>query len=208
MIMYSYTKKNSTKVKRRMLFVFSGCLFIMVGVMSYVYRPFEKDNTVPVIKNQDQLVIALPTQVEKAVYPYQVEASIALGYFDGSDTAIQNVTEFEGTFRGNQGSDYCFNQKEFPVFSIFSGEVIEVRDDALFGKTIKIKQDDIEICYQSLKDIEVKVGDKIKQNDVLGKASVNIYNKELGNHLHVVVEKNDLIINPESIYGKIGKDIK
>ncbi|MEG0265827.1 MAG: M23 family metallopeptidase [Erysipelotrichaceae bacterium] len=206
--MYSYTKKGSSKTKKRLLIAFSACLLIMVGVMSYSYRgPLGSKSDEPVIANQDKLVIALPNQEEKAIRPYKVDAKIVLGFFDGSDEAIKNVTEFEGTYRGNQGSDYSFENQVFDVVAILSGEVSEVRVDSLFGETIKIKSRDVEICYQSMKESGLKVGDKVKQNDILGKSSTNIYNKELGQHLHVVVEKKGQIINPESIYGKKVNDI-
>ena len=54
----------------------------------------------------------------------------------------------------------------------------------------------------------VKKGDKVNQKDPIAKAGSNIYNKELGNHLHIVVEKNGKIIDPELMYGKSNAEIK
>ena len=62
--------------------------------------------------------------------------------------------------------------------------------------------------YQSLSEVLVKNGDEIKNGEVIGKAGKNIYNKELGNHLHIVVTKGGQIRDPESVYGKTIEELK
>ena len=91
---------------------------------------------------------------------------------------------------------------------MMDGKVSEVKEDALFGKSVTIESDFISITYQSLDAFACKEGDMIKQKDVLGKASKNAYNPELGNHVHIVVEKNNEIIDPKIIVGKTLSELK
>lgn len=208
--MYMYTKKKSPKLKKRILLGLSACLCLMVGVMSYSYmnRSQPKAKDTPVFAENEMPVIDLPAKAEKAIRPYTVEAKIVLDYFDGSAGDVESISEFEGTYRANQGCDYAFENQEFDVIAIYSGEVSDVKEDALFGHSVTIKTNDISITYQSLKDVTVKKGDKVSQGDIIGKASANIYNKDLQNHLHVVVEKNGTIMDPENIYGLKVSEIK
>ena len=43
-------------------------------------------------------------------------------------------------------------------------------------------------------------GDPVKQGMVIGVASSNIYQSSLKNHLHLVVEKNQQRIDPDSVF--------
>ena len=111
-------------------------------------------------------------------------------------------------YRANQGIDYAMDNQSFDVVAIYGGSVSDVRDDALFCKTVVIKTGDVTITYQSLADTKLKKGDAVKQGDVISQASTNIYNKDLGNHVHIAVVKNGKIIDPESIYNQKASEIK
>lgn len=207
--MYTYTKQKGPKAKKRMLFALTGTLVLLVGVMSFSYMDSlsKKPEDLPVVADHDTPVIKLPAKSEKAIRPYNVNATLVLDYYDGNTGEVDSISEFEGTYRGNQGCDYSFENQEFDVVSILSGEVSEVKEDPLFGHTIKIKTGDIVITYQSMKDIIHKQGDQVKQGDILGKASTNIYNKDLGNHVHIVVDKSGVMIDPENVFDKKVNDI-
>lgn len=51
--------------------------------------------------------------------------------------------------------------------------------------------------YQSLKDIKVKKDQVINQGQVLGTATTNQLDKELGNHLHFELIISGQNVNPE-----------
>lgn len=207
MKMYSYTKKNK-KAKRIVTGTLMVTLVAAVAGVSYMNRTVDEAEQ-PVSKTEVNVpVISLPKGEEKAIRPYKVEAVIAIDYYDGSDTDIANMTKFEGTYRANQGIDYTFNEEAFDVLAILSGEVSDVKEDPLFGYSVSIKSDDITITYQSLQDMKKVVGDSVKQGDALSLASTNVYNKDLGNHVHIVVEKNGVRMDPEDIYGKSLTELK
>ena len=131
-----------------------------------------------------------------------------MDFYDGSESEVDSFSQFEGVYRMNQGIDYAYQNEAFDVLAIFSGSVEEVKEDAMFGHTVKVKSDDLTITYQSLSAPTLQEGDAIKQGDVIAQAGVNIYGKDLGNHVHIVVSKGDRLIDPESIYGLAVKDIQ
>lgn len=205
--MYSYRKDK--KLNKRKVIVTMGCvLAIAVSFFSYEYAIMRNEQETPVFKEEDVPVLALPDTTQKAIQPFDVSANVVLDYYDGNESQTVNMTKFEGVYRANQGIDYALDDQAFDVKSVFAGEVREVKDDAIFGKSITIASDDLSITYQSLGAIAVKQGDHVNQGDVLAQAGTNIYNKELGNHLHMVVEKNNVIINPKNIYGKTLEEIE
>lgn len=206
--MYSYTKKKKFP-KRKMIVGLSALLVVAVAFLSYEYT-LNKEKDTAVFQEEDVPVLTLPanTSKEKAKKPFQVEAKVVLDYFDGSEGEVDSITEFEGVYRGNQGMDYALDNQEFDVTACFSGKVSEVKDDSVFGKSVTITTDDLDITYQSLKETSLKQGDEVKQGATIGKAGANIYNKDLGNHLHIVTTKTGTIIDPETIYDKTIEEIK
>lgn len=205
--MYSYKKEHKMN-KRRLILALSCLLVIAVTFLSYEYALTRNEQDTAVFKEEAIPVLALPNTVQKGIHPYDVEANIILEYFDGKDGEIANMTKFEGVYRANQGIDYALDDQAFKILAIFSGNVSDVSEDPMFGKSVTITNGDLAITYQSLADIAIKQGDSVNQGDVIAKASTNIYNKDLGNHLHVVVEKNGVIIDPKSIYEKTLEEIK
>lgn len=207
--MYSYTKKRKLS-KRKLVVTLSGLLVIVVAFLSYEYSLGNKPAT-PVFKEENAPVLTLPANAsatEKGKKPFTVDAKVVLDFFDGLDNEVESVTEFEGVYRANQGMDYAKDKEVFDVTAVFSGKVSEVKDDSLFGKTITITTEDLDITYQSLSEVGVKQGDTIKQGDVIGKAGTNIYNKDLGNHLHIVCDKAGKIMDPELVFDKTVEEIK
>ncbi len=66
-----------------------------------------------------------------------------------------------------------------------SGTVVKAEKDPLFGYVVHIQHDrGVVTVYQSLKDVQVKTGDTVKQGQVIAKAGTNEFNKEAGVHVH------------------------
>lgn len=205
--MIAYEKKN--KKAKRNFYLSLGCLFILcAGLIAYDKL---KPETAPVFK--DTPILQLPdtpkekdkegeeTNTSKIAFilPYK-EGKVVVDYFDGESGNIISVVEFEGVYRPSQGVDISNNQESFDVMSASDGVVLEVMNDAMLGNGIKIQSGEYVITYQSLDKISLKKGDAVRQKDILGKASSNIYQASLKNHLHIVVEKNGVKVNPNSIF--------
>lgn len=203
--MYAYVNK---KDRKKIYAIASLCAAIVLcTALSLFLRPNDKKAT-PVIKEEDQVVITLPENEEIVVAPFKVEAGIVKEYFDGSDHDIADYTNLDGVYRPNQGIDYGYNDEAFEVVSMISGTVSEVKSDPLFGNSVTIQSDDVYITYQSLDALNLKKDDKIEQGTVIGKASTNVYNPDLGNHVHIVVMKNDTLLNPKLVIGKMLNELK
>lgn len=197
--MYVYTKEVNKK-RRNLMIVLGVILVCAVSVFTFDFmRKDSNEDTLVGSLEEDIPVITLPDNKEKAHFPFDGTGKIVLDYYGDPNTKIDTITEFEGVYRGNQGVDFSIDNSEFEVKSMFSGEVSDVKEDAMFGHSITVKTGHVVITYQSLKDVRFKIGDKVLQGAVLAKASTNIYNKDLGNHLHLVVESNGKRIDPKSI---------
>ena len=149
---------------------------------------------------------------ETVAAPFAINAKEVLHFFDktkSEDVLSQAVTEFEGVYRPNQGLDYAYDGKVFEATAMLGGTVTEVKEDAMFGKSVTVKTgEDLEITYQSLSQVSVKKDQVVNQNDVLGLAGENVYNKDLGIHLHVVVQKDGKLIDPATVIGMKPAEIK
>lgn len=206
--MYSYVKHKN--FKKRTLFLLC-CVFGILGISYFSYYNMnqqEKKETA-VFKEEENIVLTLADMTQKGVFPFSVKAKTVLEYYDGSNHDVDSITKFEGVYRGNQGIDYALDNESFEISPIFSGTVTEVKEDELFGNSVTIQSSDaIKITYQSLSNVTVKQGDEVHQKQVFAKAGENIYHKDLGVHLHVVVEQNDVIIDPKLVYDKTLEELK
>lgn len=187
----------------------SCLLLVAVAFISYEYTSKKKQASA-VFKESNVPVLSLPSAnvVETGIKPFQVDAKVVLDYFDGKEGEVDSITEFEGVYRANQGMDYALDNQAFDVVACFSGKVSEVKDDAVFGKTVTITSGDLEVTYQSLGESKVEKDAEVKQGEVIGKAGSNIYNKDLGNHLHLVTSMNGKLIDPETVFDKSIDEIK
>ncbi|MEG0315100.1 MAG: M23 family metallopeptidase [Erysipelotrichaceae bacterium] len=197
--MYTYTRKQN---KAKYTLIYSLGIFLILTILFIGYVAYKPNEEIAVVAPTDTPVMDIPTKEEKVTNPFSVEAKIVLEYFDGTTKEIPSISEFEGVYRGNQGIDYGFNKTEFEVKAMASGKVEDVVNDPLFANTIKIKSGDYVITYQSLKETHLKKGDTVKQGDTLALCTSNVYNADLGNHLHIVVTKGNKVIDPKSIINK------
>ena len=168
----------------------------------YVYvNDYIFDNYYPVIN-----------QEEKAILPYKDESvKINKNFYDLNDTEEnqqKSIVYHEGIYMQNSGIDYI-SDNSFDIISVFSGTITNVSEDSLLGKTLEVKvSNDITMLYQCLSETNVKKGDVIVQDDVIGKSgSCSLYGNEK-NNLHIEMYKNGSVINPLKVYNKSIKEIE
>jgi stage II sporulation protein Q len=101
-------------------------------------------------------------------------------YDDNLKTEEQEaaLVVYQNQYHPNTGIDLTVKDSEaFEVVAALSGTVTRVQDDALLGNVIEIDHEDgIVTQYQSVKDIQVKVGDSIKQGQTLATAGNSLIN--------------------------------
>ena len=182
-----------------------SCLLVVSGVKNFLNERKDYDytldkvfikDTIPVSKNENNMIIKPYTNDKVKVYSYFYD-------FEGdTKKQLDSLIYYENTYMQNTGVDYV-KEDTFKVVSILSGEVISVTDNDIVGKTVKVRHNDKLISiYQSLGEVAVKEHDKIKQGDVIGTSGTNEINSELKNHLHFELVVNGVYVNPEKYYTK------
>lgn len=200
---------NKKTYKIGLLFCLSVFVFL-TGLV--VYEKFdETSHDIPVVSVGDKQQEPETKVEEKLTKPFAGEVQVARSFYDQNDDAEKqgkSLVLFEGVYRPNQGADFTSNNKSFEILASLSGTVISKKDDPVFGLSITIESDEgVKITYQSLSETSVELNAKVKQGDVLGKSGENLYEADLGNHLHFIIEKNGTVINPEKSFDKTTKEL-
>lgn len=154
------------------------------------------EDTQPVVSTDPQIIRPYVDANVKVVKNY---------YTKEADNATQenSIFYYGDTYMQNSGVDFA-SGSEFDVVSILDGTVMEVTDDEVMGKTIKIKHNnDLISVYQSMGNINFKKDDTITQGTIIGKSGENNISTDLGNHLHFELYYQGKVVNPEDYFGKL-----
>lgn len=155
----------------------------------------DNGNDVPVVSTDP--IISRPytngnVKIVKNYYDYQAD----------NKSQEESIVYYGNTYMQNSGVDYGMNE-EFEVVSILDGTVMEVIDDEILGKTVKIKHsNDLISVYQSMGSVDVKADDTVTQGMIIGKSGEANVSTELGNHLHFELYHKGSVVNPEIYYEK------
>lgn len=129
---------------------------------------------------------------------------VAKDFYDvteDSKTQESAIIYYNGTYIQNSGITYTA-KNIFNCLSVLDGEVIDVKEDDIIGKSVTIRHNNELISvYQNLSDVEVSVNDKVSQGDIIGTSGKNNMLEE-GNYLHFELIYNQKNVNPENYYGK------
>jgi stage II sporulation protein Q len=108
-------------------------------------------------------------------------------------------------YQPNRGIDIAMKDgKEFDVVAAMTGTVTKVNDnDPLLGNVIEIEHDKgVVTQYQSVQDLQFKVGDIVEQGQVIAKAGKSQLNKKAGVHVHFEIRKDNVALNPNTYFNK------
>lgn len=169
--------------------------------LSYVFRGIIKNNEVPVVNYQNEGIIK----------PYLNEnVVIAIGFYDKNDDAKvqeKSLILYKQTYMPNTGILYT-NDQSFEIINVLDGTVEEIIADDIMGNIVTIKHsNNLTTVYQSLNEVNVIVGDIVKQADVIGTSGVNKIKTDSENMLLFEVLYNGVNINPENFYQMNIKDL-
>ena len=169
--------------------------FITPEIMEYVDSEIVTDNEyIPVV-----------SQVPTLLKPYlngDVKINKTFYNYDDDTTNQENsIIIYEDTYMQNSGTDYTYNET-FDVISILDGTVIEVTENELLGKTIKIRHNnDLISIYQSLSEVTVKQDENVLRGQVIGKSGTSsIYSNGYNLHFELLYQGKN--IDPEKNYNK------
>ena len=181
-------------------------------------QTLKETEDVPVVEDVVESVEPVPQDVPVVA----TDPIISRPYTNGSVKIVKNYYDYQGeenvqedslvyygnTYMQNSGVDYGM-ETEFEVVSILDGTVMEVTDDEVMGKTIKIKHNnDLISVYQSLGSADVKANDTVTQGMIIGKSGLSNVSRDLGNHLHFEIYYQGQVMNPENCYDKTVLELK
>ena len=163
-----------------------------------IIDPSPKDTTSEVNNSQNDTNITPTVSVSKTIIrPYtstDVSATIPYYNIDGTnDEQAAALIYYEGIYMQNTGVLYTSNNT-FDVVSILDGTVKNIKEDSLMGNIVEIEHtNNLTTVYQSLGEVKVKVGDKVKQGDIIATSGQN-------NAIHFEVFYKGEVFNPEEFY--------
>lgn len=133
-------------------------------------------------------------------------------YDHNADTAEQEAAliVYNNIYHPSTGIDIAMKDGEtFDVLASLSGIVTKVEEDRTLGNRIEIEHDEgIVTQYQSVTEMDVEVGDQVKQGDVLAKAGQSLFNEEAGVHVHFEIRKDGQAVNPHEFFNKSLSDLQ
>ena len=208
--------KSRINVSDGFLYFLLGVSIIMlVGSVVMAYKVLKEDE-VEVISQTGSVYnilnkMAIPVineqeEVEKRIIRPYTDNNVKVvknfyDYKDSSENQMNALIYYQDTYMQSNGIAYASGDK-FNVIAIMDGEVIDVLEDELVGNSITIDHGKMKTIYQSLSEIDVKVGDKITQGAIIGISGTSNINSDLGNHLYFEMLVDDLNVNPEEYYDK------
>lgn len=130
--------------------------------------------------------------------------SVSMPYFNENGTEEEQaaaMVQHDNSFTPHTAIDLASKDgKAFDVKAAMSGEVTVAEQTPQNGYEINIKHPNgLVTVYQSLAELKVKVGDTVKQGDVLGTAGVSEVEKDEGIHVHFAVKSNSQTVDPASL---------
>ena len=170
-----------------------------------IIDPSPKDTTSEVNNSQNDTNITPTVSVSKTIIrPYtstDVSATIPYYNIDGTnDEQAAALIYYEGIYMQNTGVLYTSNNT-FDVVSISDGTVKNIKEDSLMGNIVEIEHtNNLTTVYQSLGEVKVKVGDKVKQGDIIATSGQNKIATDTSNALHFEVFYKGEVFNPEEFY--------
>lgn len=188
------------------LLVAGGTLFLY-----YMIGCILNDNPVPedimfvdVLQEQEETIEVQEEITNQATKPYTDEkVTISKYYYNKDDEETrqqQSLIKYENIYMPNTGVLYS-SDKEFNIVASLDGTITSIKEDEILGNIIEIEHsNNIVTIYQSIKNVNVKIGDNVKQGDLIALSGSNKLENEKENCLHFEVYKDGNLINPEEFY--------
>ncbi len=192
--------------------VFSAILLstLLITLMSINRKESKPVITEDIVYVNDSIVHdALPTLSEDDVIikPFQDDkVSVYKKFYDGENKE-DAIIYYNDTYIQNSGIIYN-STDEYTVVSVLDGEVTEVKKDNILGYVVEVKHENNLISvYQGLKSVNVKKGDQVTQNTLIGKSGEIKLDVNLKNALLFELIKDGKYVNPDIYFNKKVKEL-
>lgn len=154
-------------------------------------------------------------EVDKPIVPTVIKPTLnevsTVRYFfdieyDADDPKLQKATFKDGSvIHQSRGMDFAnSDDAQFEVIAATDGVVKSITpDDRLYGTIILVEADNgVTIVYAGVKNVQVKVNEKIKQGNKIADSGISTINSQYKNALHFEIIKDNKPLNPEKCFDK------
>ena len=169
-------------------------------IMEYVNSEIVTDNEyIPVVSEIPTILKPFlngDVKINKTFYNYE----------DESQNQENSLIFYEDTYMQNSGTAYT-HPETFDVISVLDGTIIEVTENELLGKTIKIRHNnDLVSTYGCLSETKVNQDENVLRGQVIGiGGACGIYSKNFNLHFELSYQGKN--IDPEQNYHKTADEL-
>ncbi len=143
---------------------------------------------------------------ESLRWPFENDKDVTqtLSFYDSNASTEQKqaaMIEYNNSFIPHTAVDFAGkDDKPFEVLAAMSGKVTVAEQTPLNGYEVEIEHPNGYVTvYQSLENLKVKVGDEVKQGDVIAMAGRSEMEQNEGVHLHFEVRNNGESVDPHTL---------
>lgn len=199
------------------LYVFSitiifGSIILIGKMVSTDYEQSAPVNYVPdnIIENDDTPVVEVTN--DKITYPYTMDGvKVAKNFYDekaSEEDKVKSIIFYKNTYMENSGVLYTKEDSQFEAVSVLDGNVTSITKDDILGNVVEVTHStELITIYHCLGEVNVKVGDNVKQNDVIGKSGKVNVDEGYENALLFEVNYQGKVLNPNQFYNMQVSDL-
>lgn len=187
--------------------LYMTCIGIIVLSLTFITKDLKtsngEDTTYVMNALVDEVKPVINTEQTTAIKPFTSDkVNVNKTFYDKNDTPEvqeKSLIYYENTYLQNSGIIYS-SAEEFEIIASLDGTVVDVKQDEILNTVVYLSHDNnITTIYYGLKDVTVKVNDKISQGEKIGKSNCNKFSSEK-NSMLFEVNNNGQVINPEQLY--------
>lgn len=184
-----------------------AALFISILIIGKTYNSFTNEDinshVVNAIVDDDSKAVMNETE-NKMIKPFANDnVTISKNFYDKDATEEEqqnSLIYYENTYMQNSGVLYT-TENAYDIVASLDGKISDIKTDDILGNVIEIDHDnEIKTVYQSVDNIKVKVGDEVKQGDVIATSGANKLNNTNKNCLLFEVYQKGQLVNPEKMF--------
>ncbi len=184
-----------------------AALFISILIIGKTYNSFTNEDinshVVNAIVDDDSKAVMNETE-NKMIKPFANDnVTISKNFYDKDATEEEqqnSLIYYENTYMQNSGVLYT-SENAYDIVASLDGKISDIKTDDILGNVIEIDHDnEIKTVYQSVDNIKVKVGDEVKQGDVIATSGANKLNNTNKNCLLFEVYQKGQLVNPEKMF--------
>ncbi|HJJ16777.1 MAG TPA: M23 family metallopeptidase [Bacilli bacterium] len=184
-----------------------AALFISILIIGKTYNSFTNEDinshVVNAIVDDDSKAVMNETE-NKMIKPFVNDnVTISKNFYDKDATEEEqqnSLIYYENTYMQNSGVLYT-SENAYDIVATLDGKISDIKTDDILGNVIEIDHDnEIKTVYQSVDNIKVKVGDEVKQGDVIATSGANKLNNTNKNCLLFEVYQKGQLVNPEKMF--------